>query len=113
MGDHMDGRMFILKEEFAQMQIQKEELSEYSSLGIEQQNAIFMNLDYEGLLERIKKFYNAIESDGQSITLSHELLDKKSIIKISHNEIMIEKMETNMLLPLLKRLFRNAIIIEA
>lgn len=109
----MDGKLFVLNEDFAQLQIQANEISNYLELNNVQRDLIFMKFEFEFLLESIKKFYNSIETNGNYIILAHEILDKKSIIEVLQNEIIVIEAECNMILPLLKRLFRNAIMIDA
>lgn len=111
-GDIMDARMLVLNDDFKQLQIADDTMSDFMELTETQLEEMFIKFDYALLLERIKNFYNAIQEHDNEIILSHELLDKKSIISVSSYTIYIKKVDSNMFVPLLKRLFRNHIIMN-
>ena len=108
----MDARLFVLNEEFKHLALDKDTLSEYLSFMPQQKSYIFHTIPYDEVYHRIKNFYTSVKEDGEAIVLSHDLSDKKSIIKIRESEIYIKDAEMNMLLPLLKRLYRNSVLIE-
>lgn len=109
----MDASLLVLNENFESLHITNETISNYMKLEESQLEHMFMKFEFSELSNRIRNFYNTIEEiDNQKIKLSHELIEKESVIQVTAYMILIENYDDNMFLPLLKRLFRNHILME-
>lgn len=108
----MQTHLYVLTEAFKQLKINYDIMQEYICLESAQTSQIFESFDFNELLLRIQNFYSAIQVDEKRIILTHELSDRTSVIEVLKREILIDDADGNMLLPLLKRIYRNTILID-